>query len=38
MEALAERAMAVMEQVGAAFEMLFVDDGSRDHTPEVSNT
>jgi dolichol-phosphate mannosyltransferase len=34
-EALAARAIAVMERVGAPFEMLFVDDGSRDRTPEI---
>lgn len=34
MEALAARVLAVMEQVGAPFELLFVDDGSRDQTPE----
>jgi len=31
-EALAARVLAAMEQVGAPFELLFVDDGSRDQT------
>ncbi len=31
-EALASRVTAVMERVGAPFELLFVDDGSRDRT------
>jgi polyisoprenyl-phosphate glycosyltransferase len=34
-EALASRVLAVMERVGAPFELLFVDDGSRDRTPEL---
>ncbi len=34
-EALAARVVAVMEKVGAPFELLFVDDGSRDRTPEL---
>lgn len=33
-EALAARVVATMEKVGAPFELLFVDDGSRDRTPE----
>ena len=33
-EALAARVIRAMEQVGAPFELLFVDDGSRDGTPE----
>jgi dolichol-phosphate mannosyltransferase len=32
-EALASRIVSVMEKVGAPFELLFVDDGSRDRTP-----
>ena len=32
-EALASRVVSVMETVGAPFEVLFVDDGSRDGTP-----
>jgi glycosyltransferase involved in cell wall biosynthesis len=34
-EALAERAIAVMAALGAPFELLFVDDGSRDRTPDL---
>jgi len=34
-EALAGRVIATMEGVGAAFELLFVDDGSGDRTPEL---
>jgi dolichol-phosphate mannosyltransferase len=34
-EALASRVLAAMEKVGEAFELLFVDDGSRDRTPEL---
>jgi polyisoprenyl-phosphate glycosyltransferase len=34
-EALASRVLAVMTSVGAPFELLFVDDGSRDRTPEL---
>jgi dolichol-phosphate mannosyltransferase len=34
-EALAARALAAMEQLGETFELLFVDDGSRDRTPEL---
>src|SRR6201999_4192000 len=34
-EALAARVVAAMEGVGESFELLFVDDGSRDRTPEV---
>jgi polyisoprenyl-phosphate glycosyltransferase len=32
-EALASRIVSAMEKVGAPFELLFVDDGSRDRTP-----
>jgi glycosyltransferase involved in cell wall biosynthesis len=34
-EALASRVVAAMEKVGAPFELLFVDDGSRDRTPSL---
>jgi polyisoprenyl-phosphate glycosyltransferase len=34
-EALASRVVATMEGIGAPFELLFVDDGSRDRTPEL---
>ncbi|MDP9151876.1 MAG: glycosyltransferase family 2 protein [Myxococcota bacterium] len=34
-EALSSRVLAAMERLGAAFEILFVDDGSRDRTPEL---
>ena len=34
-EALAARVVAAMEKVGEPFELLFVDDGSRDRTPEL---
>jgi len=34
-EALASRVVQVMEGVGKPFELLFVDDGSRDRTPEL---
>ena len=34
-DALASRVLAAMEGVGASFEVLFVDDGSRDRTPEL---
>ena len=34
-EALASRVLAAMEKVGETFELLFVDDGSRDRTPEL---
>ena len=34
-EALAARVIATMEAVGAPFELLFVDDGSGDRTPEL---
>jgi glycosyltransferase involved in cell wall biosynthesis len=34
-EALASRVALAMETVGAPFELLFVDDGSRDRTPEL---
>lgn len=34
-EALASRVVAAMENVGAPFELLFVDDGSRDSTPSL---
>jgi dolichol-phosphate mannosyltransferase len=34
-EALAKRITAVMEKIGAPFEVLFVDDGSRDKTPQL---
>jgi polyisoprenyl-phosphate glycosyltransferase len=34
-EALASRVVAAMEKVGPPFEVLFVDDGSRDGTPEL---
>jgi dolichol-phosphate mannosyltransferase len=33
-DALAARVIATMEAVGAPFELLFVDDGSRDATPD----
>jgi dolichol-phosphate mannosyltransferase len=34
-EALASRAIRTMEEVGEPFELLFVDDGSNDRTPEL---
>ncbi len=34
-EALVERVTAVMDQIGAPFEVLFVDDGSKDATPKL---
>jgi glycosyltransferase involved in cell wall biosynthesis len=34
-EALAGRVIAVMERIGSPFELLFVDDGSSDRTPEL---
>ena len=34
-EALASRTVAAMEGLGEAFEVLFVDDGSRDRTPQL---
>jgi dolichol-phosphate mannosyltransferase len=34
-EALASRVPAAMDKVGETFELLFVDDGSRDRTPEL---
>src|ERR1019366_1979842 len=34
-EALSARVLAAMEKVGEPFELLFVDDGSRDGTPEL---
>ncbi|HZU81953.1 MAG TPA: glycosyltransferase family 2 protein [Polyangiaceae bacterium] len=34
-EALTSRVVSVMQRLGAPFELLFVDDGSRDRTPEV---
>jgi glycosyltransferase involved in cell wall biosynthesis len=34
-EALASRVVAAMEKVGEPFELLIVDDGSRDRTPEL---
>jgi glycosyltransferase involved in cell wall biosynthesis len=34
-ETLASRVVATMERVGAPFELLFVDDGSRDSTPDL---
>jgi dolichol-phosphate mannosyltransferase len=34
-EALTSRVVAAMEEVGEPFELLFVDDGSRDRTPEL---
>jgi glycosyltransferase involved in cell wall biosynthesis len=34
-EALAARVVATMEAVGAPFELLFVDDGSSDGTPDL---
>jgi len=34
-DALASRALSAMEAVGAPFEMVFVDDGSSDRTPEL---
>ncbi len=33
-DTLASRVIATMESLGAPFELLFVDDGSRDDTPE----
>jgi glycosyltransferase involved in cell wall biosynthesis len=33
--ALASRVVAVMDRVGMPFELLFVDDGSRDATPQL---
>ncbi len=35
MQALASRVIETMERVGAPFELLFVDDGSRDQTPSL---
>src|ERR1019366_5011874 len=37
-EALASRVLAAMEKVGETFELLIVDDGSRDRTPELLRT
>ncbi|HEY6463530.1 MAG TPA: glycosyltransferase, partial [Polyangiaceae bacterium] len=34
-EALARRVVAAMEGLGEPFELLFVDDGSKDRTPEL---
>jgi dolichol-phosphate mannosyltransferase len=34
-EALASRVLAAMDKVGEPFELLIVDDGSRDRTPEL---
>jgi dolichol-phosphate mannosyltransferase len=34
-EALASRISGAMEKLGVSFEVLFVDDGSRDRTPEL---
>jgi dolichol-phosphate mannosyltransferase len=34
-EALAKRVVAAMENIGEPFELLFVDDGSRDRTPAI---
>jgi dolichol-phosphate mannosyltransferase len=34
-EALAARVLATMEAIGEPFELLFVDDGSSDRTPEL---
>jgi dolichol-phosphate mannosyltransferase len=34
-EALASRVIAAMERIGEPFELLFVDDGSRDRTPAL---
>jgi glycosyltransferase involved in cell wall biosynthesis len=34
-EALSTRVLAAMERMGEPFELLFVDDGSRDRTPEL---
>jgi polyisoprenyl-phosphate glycosyltransferase len=34
-EALATRVLAAMEKIGAPFELLLVDDGSRDRTPAI---
>jgi glycosyltransferase involved in cell wall biosynthesis len=37
-EALALRVVAAMERIGEPFELLFVDDGSRDRTPQLLRT
>jgi dolichol-phosphate mannosyltransferase len=37
-EALASRVVAAMEGLGEPFELLFVDDGSRDRTPQLLRT
>jgi dolichol-phosphate mannosyltransferase len=37
-EALASRVVAAMEKLGEPFELLFVDDGSRDRTPALLRT
>jgi glycosyltransferase involved in cell wall biosynthesis len=34
-EALASRVLSTMQALGAPFELLFVDDGSTDRTPEI---
>jgi len=34
-DALAARVLATMDRLGEPFELLFVDDGSRDRTPEL---
>jgi glycosyltransferase involved in cell wall biosynthesis len=34
-EALSSRIVAAMDRIGEPFELLFVDDGSRDRTPEL---
>jgi polyisoprenyl-phosphate glycosyltransferase len=34
-EALTSRVLAAMDRVGEPFELLFVDDGSRDRTPDL---
>lgn len=34
-EALASRVLSAMDRIGEPFELLFVDDGSRDRTPDI---
>jgi glycosyltransferase involved in cell wall biosynthesis len=34
-EALASRVLLAMDRIGEPFELLFVDDGSRDQTPDI---